>query len=173
MKCLRFTNILLCGLVLLVGCSSGSGSKENENKNVKANGKESANRSTDPNMREDPGESLGSRFLKALQDDDVDEFVACWLSVKELESILDNADEGTELPPKEQLEQMKPMFEKRDNFIRTAFPILRKGLVDKCGDLSKMKVKKVSPIAIQERDLMDQASSIDLVLRRPMVALSN
>ena len=169
MKYSHLPALLLTMIVFtFAACSSdqsdSEGTDSGNNSNAEKNGASSSSKKSTPT---DPGTALGNRFLKALQDNDEDAFASCWLSIDDVNKLIENADEGVELPTNEQLEQMESYVKKVEQYVRIVFPLLRKALIDTCGDLNKMSVKKVTPIAIQERDFMDSAASMDVTLATP------
>lgn len=124
-------------------------------------GEDRANKKS-ADMPDGPALALGHRFLNALQKDDVDAFVACWMGEKEMLEALKNLPAGVEKPNEKQLAGLKQHLVQRDEVIKLVFSPLRKAITDKCGKLDAMVVATVKPSNVQQRRGLTRATSIVL-----------
>jgi len=123
-------------------------------------------------VRQDPMDAMGHRFLTALQENDFEKYHACWLRIPDMEALIKNPPpewQVPSLPSKEQFDQMlrHSSVSKRDEFLRLTFPILRRALVDRCGDVAELALSDVIANNVSVQNGLKVASSLDVVLSSP------
>ncbi len=73
---------------------------------------------------------LCRRFLTSLANENLEECMACWVSVPRIKQFLQDPPDGMPIPPPEQHGKMVEYFRQRDKVIEEHFPKLVKALKD-------------------------------------------
>lgn len=111
----------------------------------------------------DAKKQLGNLFLKALQTDDRDKYLDCWMQFAQVESQLKELPEGAPRPSSDQLNKMRGYIEDRNDLARVIFPILRRALIKNFGNLDDLVVSDVVPDNVKSKGGQTAASSVDVI----------
>ena len=112
-----------------------------------------------------PEMELGRRWLRAVQDNDIDAYLSCWLQIEDIEALVDNPPDDFPVPSESELDEMRGYFTRRTNFTRASFPLLRKALEGEADDLSQLTIQDVLPIGELPADGPWQASCVQIILQ--------
>lgn len=170
MKACNSVMLLLCVAALsLTSCRSRSAdnsgtSEDNTQTEDQSQTNPPSTAKEEPSVPEDPIDVLGHRFLTAIQENDIDKYLACWLRIQDVETLIKNPPPDMPVLTEEQLDQMRVYFSKRDEFIRFTFPLLRRAVIDRCGDVATLTNSEVTAHNVSDENGQKGAGSFDVVL---------
>ena len=130
-------------------------------------GKESPDPTSEPAASDDESiRALGQTMLKALQDNDIEKFLGCWLNEADFDNLLAKPPTGAPSISAEERAQMKDYLRKRDRFVRLSFPMLRRALTRTSGNLAGLHLSDISG-DVKIRNGIKRVAGFDILFTTP------